>query len=383
MRRAYKYRLFTNANQERELEAMLETHRRLYNACLAERKQGYETAKLRVKYTEQSARFTVDRTVNPYYARINFSSAQATMRRLDKAFTAFFRRLKTKGEKPGYPRFRSRDSYDSFEFPMHGDGARLTGNRLRIRYIGTIRVKLHRVPQGTIKTLTVKREGDHWYVIASCDLGAVSIPQSRNPPVGIDVGIEAFLTTSDGVREHNPNYLKKALPELRRKSRSVSRKKKGGSNRRKAVKRLRKVHAHVRNLRKEHHHQVALRLVRRHGLIAAESLNVRGMVRNRRFSRSISDVAWGNFLLTLRCKAESAGVVFVEVDPCGTSQACSDCGRIVQKTIHQRRHICDCGCNLHRDHNAARNVLAAGLARTGPAGAKVGNSQPSPRSHPL
>jgi putative transposase len=374
VRRAFKFRLFTNENQERELGAILETHRRLYNACLEGRKTAYEAEGKSVKYTDQSARFKEERATNPFYARLNFSSAQATMRRLDKAFQAFFRRVKA-GEKPGYPRFKGRDRFDSVEFPKHGDGIRLAGNRLRIQHVGTIRVKVHREVIGTIKTATLKREADKWYVVLSCDLGDVPIPEGDKPPVGIDVGLEAFLTTSDGDREPNPRYLKDALPELRRKARSVSRKVKGSKKRRKAKHQLAKVHARVRDLRKEHHHQVALRLVRRYGLIAVESLNIEGILKNDRLARSISDVAWGNFLLTLKCKAESAGASVVEVDARGTSQLCSGCGIEVRKELSARRHNCPhCGLSLHRDENAARNILARGLtARIGLAGRNVGH----------
>jgi putative transposase len=372
MRRAYKYRLFINANQGRELSTMLETHRRLYNSCLAERKERYEAEKITVKYTEQSARFKAERATNLYYARLNFSSAQATMRRLDKAFANFFRRLKAK-ETPGYPRFRGRDRYDSIEFPAHGDGIRLTGNRLRVQHVGTIRVKLHRPIEGKVKTVTLKREADKWYVVVSCDLDDVTVPPSVNPPVGIDLGLKWFLSKSDGTEpEPNPRYLKTALPELRRRGRAVARKRKGGKNRRKAVKELARVHVRVKNLRIEHHHQVALKLVRRYGLIAVESLNIRGMLRSDRLARAISDVAWGNFLLTLKSKAESAGVSVVEVDARGTTQQCSDCGMTVPKVLSVRRHNCPhCGLSLDRDENAARNILARGLpARIRPAGGK-------------
>ncbi len=372
MRRAFKYRLWTNANQDRELSIMLETHRRLYNDCLAERKDRYESDKVAVKYAEQSARFKAARAGNPYYARLNFSSAQATMRRLDKGFVAFFRRLKS-GEKPGYPRFRGRDRYHSIEFPSHGDGVRLKGDRLRVQHVGEIRVKLHRPVRGTVKIITLKRDADRWYVVLSCDLGDVAIPPSVNPAVGIDVGLKSFLSKSDGTEaEPNPRYLKDALPELRRKGRSVARKRKGGKNRRKAVKKLAKVYARVKNLRAEHHHQVASKLVRRYGFIAVESLNIRGMLGNDRLARAISDVAWGNFLLTLKSKAESAGVSVVEVDARGTTQQCSGCSETVLKGLSVRRHDCPhCGLSLDRDENAARNILARGLlARTGPAGGK-------------
>lgn len=382
MRRAYKFRLFTNANQERELSTALETHRRLYNACLEQRKTTYETEKVSVKYKDQSAWFKAERSLNPYFARLNFSSAQATMRRLEKSFANFFRRVKT-GGKPGFPRFKGRDFFNSIEFPSHGDGIRLTGNRLRLQHVGVIRVKLHRDVQGAIKTLSVKREAGKWFLVVSCDLGDVKVEPSKSPPVGVDVGLKAFLSKSDGSKaEPNPRYLKTALPELRRRQRGLSRKQKGGKNRRKARKAVAKVHARVKNLRAEHHHAVALKIVRRYGLVAVESLSIKNMLKNDRLSRAISDVAWGNFLLTLRSKAESAGVAYVEVDARGTSQECPDCGRVVPKDLSQRWHSCECGCSLDRDEAAARVIPARGLqARAEPAGRNVAERRKrAPRS---
>jgi putative transposase len=295
------------------------------------------------------------------------------MRRLDKAYKAFFRRVKA-GEKPGYPRFKGRDRFDSVEFPSYGDGIRLNEGRLRIQAVGSVKVILHRPIEGEIKTVTLKCEAGKWYVVFSCELPDVPIIPNDRPPVGIDVGLEKFLATSDGAKEPNPRYLKDALPELRRKQRSLSRKKKGGKNRRKARKAVAKVHVRVKNLRKEHHHKVALQLVRRYGFIAAESLNIKGMLKNGRLARAISDVAWGNFLLTLQCKAESAGIAYVGVDPRGTSQRCSGCGAVVPKDLSVRWHDCPhCGLSLDRDENSARDILRLGLlARNGPVGVKVG-----------
>jgi putative transposase len=373
MRKAFKYRLWTNANQERELGIMLETHRRLYNACLSMRIASWECDRFSINYAFQSWCFKGARLVNPYYARLNYSSAQATMRRLDKAYQAFFRRVKTGEEKPGFPRFKGKGRFESIEFPAYGDGIRLNGNKLRIQNVGVVKVKLHRPFEGIIKTATVKLEGDKWFLILSCDLGEVVTPKSHNPPVGIDVGIESFLTTSDGEREQNQRYLKTELPALRSTGRAVSRKKKGGSNRRKAVKQLRRCHAHVRNLRRDHHHKTALKLVRRYGFIAVERLNVQGMLKNRRLSRAISDAGWTGFKNILKSKAESAGVEVVEVNAAYTSQECSNCGQIVTKKLSDRWHICTCGCSLHRDVNAAKNILARGLVRTEPVGVNVGH----------
>jgi putative transposase len=370
MRRAFKFRLFTNANQERELEIMLETHRRLYNLCLEQRRDTYQQHKHAVRYIDQSAEFKDLRDDSQYFARLNYSSAQATMRRLDKAFVAFFRRVKT-GQKPGYPRFKACDRFDSIEFPTYGDGIRLNDNRLRVQHVGVIRCKVHRPVEGRVKTATLKREGDKWFVVLSCDLGDVHVEPSILPAVGIDVGLENFLTTSDGEVVENPRFLKRELPDLRRAQRSVSRKKKGGSNRRKAVKVVRVLHAHVVNQRREHHHKTALNLIRCYGLIAVESLNIRGMVRNHRLSRAIADAAWGGFLTVLGQKAESAGVTVTAVNAWGTSQQCSGCGADVHKELRVRQHICPhCGLSLHRDENAARNILARALdqARMGPVG---------------
>lgn len=368
MRRAFKFRLYPNANQERELGIMVETHRRLYNAALEQRKLAYETRGISLNYYAQANQLKELRASDPYQARTNFSSAQATLRRLDKSYQNFFRRCRQGSQAPGFPRFKGRDHFDSVTYPTYGDGIRLTDNRLRVQHVGTIRAKIHRAVEGTVKTATLKREADKWFVVLSCDLGEVVVQPSTLPAVGIDVGLEAFLTTSDGQRIENPRYQKAELSKLRRLQRTTSRKKKGGRNRRKASHRVRVLHARIRNLRHEHHHQIALKLIRLYGLIGVERLSVSNMLRNHAFARAISDAGWAGFVNVLRCKAERAGAEVVAVNPRGTSQECSRCGAVVAKDLAQRWHTCpDCGLSLHRDENAARNVLArALLARTGP-----------------
>jgi len=367
---AYKFRLYPNRDQMRELDIMLETHRRLYNACLEQRKLAYEQDGISLNYVQQAAWFTNQRKINRWFANINHTSSIGTIIRLDRAFTAFFRHIKC-GEKPSYPRFKAQGRFGSVEFPAYGDGIRLmpTG-KLRVQHVGMVKCKVHRPVEGTVKTATLKREGEKWYVILVCDQGEVAVPPSANPPVGVDVGLESFLTTSDGQHEPNPRYLKTELPALHRASRAVSRKKKNGKNHKKAVKRLRWLHAKIKNLRHDHRHKTALNLCRRYGLVAVERLNIKGMVKNRRLSRAIADAAWGGFMATLKHKAERAGVAVVEVNPCGTSQTCSGCGADVPKKLSERMHRCPhCGLVLHRDINAARNILSRALARTEPAGA--------------
>lgn len=381
MFRNFKFRLFPNRNQLRELAVTLETHRRLYNQALDERIFCWETTGSSLDYFFQSGRFTIIRSTNRYYARINATSGHLTLKRLDKAYASFFRRLKS-GAKSGFPRFKSKEQFNSWTYGLpNGGGAKLANGKLRLQGIGSIRINMHRELCGRIKTIQIVREVDKWFAVFCCDIQH-EVAVSDKPAVGIDVGIESFFTTSDGDHEPSPQYLKKSLPALRLADRSLCRKKKGGSNRRKAVKKLRKIHNRVRNLRREHHHQVSQKLIRRYGFIAVERLSVSSMVKNSRMSRSIVDAGWASFIGILKCKAEYAGVQVVEVDPKGTSQTCV-CGASVRKELSVRWHDCpECGLSLHRDHVSAKIILVRGLVRTVPAGANVaGCRKRSPRSH--
>lgn len=358
MFKAFKYRLEPNVSQARELEITLETHRRLYNEALSIRKTTYETSKKSLKYTDQTAWFTSAKTSNPWYTRLNAASAQATLRRLDKAFQAFFRRVKAK-QTPGYPRFKAQGRFTSWTYPTRGDGNQIKKDRLYLQHIGVIRVRWHRELQGKVKTVTISKEGDKWYVCFACEIADSAAQPSSNPPTGIDVGLESFLTTSDGTTVANPRLLKAQQRKLRLLQRALSRKKKGSKSRRKQRMRLAKAHAKVANARRDFHHKTANKLTTRYGAIAVESLNIKGMLKNRRLARAISDAAWGGFLNILQHKAESAGVKIVEVNARGTSQECSSCQTLVKKPLSCRQHICPaCGYTAHRDLNAARNILA-------------------------
>src|SRR6266508_7011092 len=187
------------------MEAMVETHRHLYNRALAQRKEAWEQEQRGVSYGDQSATLKAQRMVNPYLTLTNFSSCQATLRRLDTAFQAFFRRVKA-GDKPGYPRFRGRGRYDTVVFPSYGDGCKLREGRAYFQHIGAVKLKLHRPLEGRIKTMAFKREADGWYVVFSCDLGDVTVAPSEQPAVGIDLGLKAFLTTSEGESIPPPKF---------------------------------------------------------------------------------------------------------------------------------------------------------------------------------
>lgn len=369
MMKTFKYRLQPNANQERELSIMLETHRRLYNAALDGKQLCWETAGVNWTLYQQYAWLGHQQKRNPYYARLNNASARSTLKKLDEAFKVFFRCIKA-GKNHGYPRFKNKDRFNSFTFDVaYGGGLKVVDHKIRVRYVGNVRLKWHRpIPSdGRIKTATITRENDKWYVCFAVELP--DPPKTTNTQrVGVDVGLSAFVTTSEGEQLGDSRILESNLKELRRRQRALSRCRRGSSTRKLVKKRVTTLHAKVRNTRRDMHHKVARSLVNRFGTIAVERLNTQGMVRNNGLARRISDAGWGQFINILSSKAEEAGGQVIQVDPRNTSQLCSACGATVEKDLSVRVHRCNCGLVLDRDVNAARNILARaepGIANAG------------------
>jgi putative transposase len=281
------------------------------------------------------------------------------------------------GEKPGYPRFKSRNFYHSFTYPQVGAHgcAQVDNGFLVLSKIGRVAVRWSRPLEGTPKTVTISQEADGWYACFSC----AEVPMQPLPltgeETGIDVGLESFATLANGEQVANPRHYRKAEKALKRAQRRVSRRKRGSHRRRKAVKLLAKRHLKVRRQRLDHHHKTALSLVKCYDTIFYEALQVANMVQNHHLAKSISDAGWSQFCTILAFKAANAGKQAVAVPPAYTSQVCSGCGVVVQKGLSVRWHACpDCGTSLHRDHNAALNILRVGQTRqasTQPVGAYV------------
>jgi putative transposase len=362
MHKAFVYRLYPNRNQDKALANLLGVARIFYNAALQERRDAWKHG-VSLNYYNQANQLKGIRLENEWCTALNCSATQDILRRLDKSFKAFFRRIKH-GEKPGYPRFKGRDRFDSITFPTYGDGIRLT-DRLYVQNVGRIKVKLHRPIMGQIKTVTVKRECDKWYAVFTSDIGDIPLNTSPLVPVGIDVGLTSFAALSNGELLDNPRNLRIGQAHLRRCQRRLSRRRKGSVNRRKARKLLAKAHARIRHQRADFHHKRSRELADTYNFIAVEDLNIKGMVRNHCLAKSISDAGWSYFLQKLAYKVEETGGRFVKVRPHGTSQACSQCGCLpdVPKTLADRIHTCPaCGLTLNRDVNAARNILRLGLS---------------------
>ncbi len=367
IRKTYKYRLAPTPAQETVLAEVLWRCRELYNAGLEERKTAWEKCGVSVTFAMQSAQLPDIKDARPEYRDINAQVLQDVLHRLDKTYQAFFRRVKN-GEKPGYPRFHGRDRYSSFTYPQVGEhgGATLDGGFLSLSKIGRIPIRLHRPLEGTPKTVTISREADGWYACISCaDVPAQPLP-TTGQETGIDLGIEAFATLSEGTRIFSPGWYRKAERALKTAQRRVSRRKRGSNRRREAIKLLSKAHQKVARQRRDFHHKTALALVHANDTIYHEDLQTANMVKNHHLAKSIQDAGWGAFLTILTHKAAWAGRRVIAVNPAYTSQRCSGCGVLVSKGLSVRWHACPaCGTSLHRDHNAARNIERLGQSLRG------------------
>lgn len=350
MKKTFRYRLYPSRRQAEALDGQLGEACRLYNAALQERRDAYRKAHTSLNYYDQAKQLKAIRAAGDLGVA-NFSACQDVLRRVDKIFKAFFGRIQ-RGEKAGYPRFKSRSRFDSYTLPSYGDGCRVRDNgKLYCQGVGELKVKWHRPLKGTIKTVTLKREAGRWYVCFSVECEPSPLPESHET-VGIDVGLESFATLSTGETIANPHYFRTAQSRLRRTQRRVARRRKGSHGRRKAVQALQRAHVHVRNQRRDFHHKAARMLVNRYGLIAVEDLNVKGLARSI-FAKSILDAAWGAFILILLGKAAEAARVGVKVEAQGTSQRCP-CGALVPKALGDRWHSCTaCGLSVPRDHASA------------------------------
>ncbi|RKN83719.1 RNA-guided endonuclease InsQ/TnpB family protein [Paenibacillus ginsengarvi] len=355
MLRTYKFRLYPTSEQQEKIRCILERCRLLYNRLLAERIHAYKTEGKAPTYGQQANTFRERKQHIPALKDVHAQVLQDVARRLDKAYQAFYRRVKS-GEKAGFPRFKPQSRYDSFTYPQSGFA--LEGTRLELSKIGPVRIQLHRQPRGAIKTCTITGKNGRYYACLSCEIEAEPLPQT-NRQAGVDLGVRQLAATSDGSIFEAPKPLRKSEAKLKRQQKAVSRKQRGSSRRRKAVLTLARQHERVANQRKDYAHQVSRTLVNRYDLIAFEELNVQGMVRNHKLAKSIADTGWSGLVQFVTYKAESAGRQVVRVDPRYTSQCCSTCHHIVKKTLAERIHRCkQCGTTLDRDVNAAINILA-------------------------
>jgi putative transposase len=360
MKKAFQFRIYPNKNQEVTLNRTLSTCRHLYNNSLSERKRESELNELKrsfgvfpwgkpqwMNYYDQAGELTATKT--PYQKEVFSQVLQNTLKRVDRSFKNFFNGF-------GYPRFQGRDRYNSFTYPQSGFG--LEDGKLNLSKIGNIRIILHREIEGKIKTCTIKKDIDQWYVSFSCEIDVPIIPVEIKTKTGIDVGLSSLITMSNGTKIEPPQFLRESEEKLTKEQKRLSRKKLRSNNRNKQRIIVSKVHRRIKNQRKDFNQKLSTNLVKKYDWIVFEDLQIKNMVQNHHLAKSISDAGWYQLMQFTKSKAECAGKIVEFVNPAGTSQNCSCCHNPVPKDLAIRVHCCPfCGLVLDRDHNAAINIL--------------------------
>jgi putative transposase len=393
--RTYRYRLHPTVRQTQALNKQLNYQRELYNAALEERIGAWRWEKRSVTYFGQCKTLTGLVEVRPEVLSSGVTLCRGTLKRLDRAFAGFYRRVGT-GESPGFPRFRSAPRWDSLQWEdKSGWKVKGSDRRLRLQGIGEVKMNYHRAISGVPKAITLKREGTRWWVSVRC----VDVPATPLAPtgreVGVDVGVINLVALSDGQLIVGDHFGSRSSDRLAQAQRALSSKRRGSIRRRRQVEEVARLHRRVQQQRLNNAHQLSRRLVNNYDLIVMEDLAIKNMVGRPKptpnpdkkgdflangasakaaLNRSIHDAGWGQLLSLLSFKAESAGRTLVIVNPRHTSMTCAHCGHVdtANRVTQAAFRCCSCGHEDHADANAAINILRAGRARL--ASASVGSN---------
>lgn len=382
-KRKVSYKLYPSKQQETLLLELLRGHQQLYNAALQERSEAWQKCGKSISYNDQCKSLTVIRQSLPEWTVANCSSQQMTLRKLDKAFKAFFRRIKA-GETPGYPRFKSLQRYPGFSFKGHGDGWMFTPGadwkhgRLRIGGVGHIPCRGRARQGGRICASDLLFRNGTWILSLTVEPEKIERHRTSNAAVGIDWGVSQFLTIADEFCGHrvvkNPRFHQQSAAQIAQLQQAVSRKKRGSNRRKRAVKLLSQARALQARQRLDHLHKISAQLAGENALIAMEELQIRNMTRSAKgtvekpgknvaqksgLNREILDTAPALFGQLILYKVKETGGEFVDVPTrkVKPSQTCPACGAVVKKTLAERFHRCPCGHREPRDAASARVAL--------------------------
>jgi putative transposase len=363
MLKAYKLRIYPNAEQRVLLEKHFGCSRWVWNWALSHRVSVYEKEKKSVPLSELHASLPKLKaeTATEWLAEVNAQSLQSSLRNLDMAYTRFFR------EKKGFPKFKSKYGRQSFQSPQRGS-INFDSSTVSVPKVMGIKYRDSRRFEGQIKTVTISRvpSGKYFASLLVEDGVESPSPQKRiieSNVIGVDMGLTHFATLSTGEKVENPRFLRKSLSRLRRSQRKFSRRTKGSKNREKQRKIVARVHEQVSDQRKDFHHKLSTRLIRENQAVAVETLNVSGMKKNRSLARSISDAGWTQFFSMLQHKAEWNGKLLLAIGRFEPSSKLCVCGVInANLTLKDRAWTCfSCGETHDRDLLAAQNIKRMAL----------------------
>lgn len=366
---AYKFRIYPTKNQEEKLYLTLNKCRFVYNWALErlnkQRKEKEEGKREYLNQNEIQKEFTQFKKQDSDLQKVY---AKALFMEIYKLFSGLrsLARLKKNGKKVGRLKFRDRNRFNTFSYQQSGWKLRENGNKygiLHLSKIGDIKIRLHRKVEGIQKQVVISKRGLKWYASICCDREIEPVKRNKIKKVGIDLGIEHFIVDTDGHYVDYPFYLKRAEEILKRRQRELSKKKKGSKNRDKARLRLASAFEKVNNRRKDFADKLSRYYVNNYSEIYIEDLNKKWLIEHswKNLTKAMVDVAWGRFVKCLEYKAKIAGVKVIKVNPKNTTQRCSQCGKIVPKTLNDRIHKCPfCGLEINRDYNSSFDILRVG-----------------------
>jgi len=352
--KTYRFKLNPTKAQAQSFAQWLGSCRYVYNLCLDYKKQLYTDHSINISKNDIQKEISGIAKDVDWIGQVHSQILQEVTDRLFKAYDGFF-----KGK--GFPKFAKKGVYSSFTFKQ-GVKLHQNTNTVQLPKIGKVKYRKSQTVEGTIKTANISKQANGWYINLACEVDIEPLPRNTNV-VGLDVGIKSFVVTSDGVVFDNPKHLYQYQKRLTKAQRSVSRKKKGSANRKKAVQKLAKIHLKVRNTRKDFQHKKSIQLIRENQTIVVEDLKVSNLLKNHKLAKSISNCGWHGFTQMLEYKAKWYGRTFIRVAPQYTSQDCSQCGnRNSELTLADREWTCSSCNTVHdRDVNAALNIKIKGL----------------------
>ena len=363
MLKAYKYSINPTKEQQVILAKTFGCVRYVYNWGLNLKTESY-TKGVKLSCFETINQMKILKQELEWLKEVHSQPLQMALRNLDNAYTKFFKK------QGGFPRFKSKRNKQSFQYPQ---GVKIDFDKQEVFLpkVGKVKAVFHRKFDGVVKTTTVSKtpEGKYFVSILVDVEDKPRITKSDNQAVGIDLGIKSFAVMSNGIEIANPRHLKAKEVRLTVKQRQLSRKAKGSNSRNKARLEVATVHSQISNSRKDFHHKLSKAIVDKYSIVCLEDLNVKGMVKNHKLAKAISDVGWSQFVSFLEYKADWYGSKVVKLNRFqATSQPCASCGKLnpLVKNLAIRKWEChNCGFRNHRDYTAALNILKFGLIQLG------------------